>query len=55
MKAEGFTQYKEAMGKEVDSFEKEKTFESMSMQNKPEEKSMTPFVWSFKRKHNPIA
>ena len=52
MKADDFAPFKEAMVKEVDSFKKGSAFELISIQNKPKEKSMIPFVLSFNIKRN---
>ena len=42
------------MKKEINSFKDEKIFELMLLNKKPAHKSLIPFVWSFKRKRNPI-
>ena len=54
MKSDNANSFREAMGKEVTSFKEEKIFEIAPIKNKPSKKSLTPFVWSFKRKRNPM-
>ena len=54
MKADDSIQFKEAMSKEIGSFKKEKTFTLISLKDKPSNRSLIPFVWSFKRKRNPM-
>ena len=54
MKAEDAYDFKEAIGKEVQSFKDEATFELIQIKNKPSHEPLIPFIWSFKRKRNPM-
>ena len=54
MKADDADEFRKAMKKEINSFKDEKIFELMLLNKKPAHKSLIPFVWSFKRKRNPI-
>ena len=54
MKADDADEFRKAMKKEIDSFNEEKIFELIPISKKPDHKSLIPFVWSFKRKHNPM-
>ena len=50
MKADDANFFKEAMDVEIKSFNDENIFTLMPISNKPNDKSLIPFVWSFKRK-----
>ena len=52
MKADNADQFRDTMNKEIKSFKSEKIFELMLIKNKPSEKSLILFIWSFKRKRN---
>ena len=54
MKADAFAQFKEEIGKEVDSFKKNIMFGLMPIENKPKDKTVISFVWSFKHKRDPM-
>ena len=54
MKADDADEFRKAMKKEIDSFNEEKIFELIPISKKPDHKSLIPFVWSFKRKRNPM-
>ena len=42
------------MSKEISSFKEKEIFEVIPLKDKPIEKNLIPFVWSFKRKHNSL-
>ena len=54
MQSEDSDDFRKAMAKETSSFKQEKAFEIMPIGSKPKEKSLIPFMWSFKRKRNPM-
>ena len=54
MKAEDADDFRKAMGKEIQSFKDEGIFELIHLKNKPSHKTLIPFIWSFKRKRNPM-
>ena len=42
------------MDKEIESFKKEEIFKPLPLKDKPANKSLISFVWSFKCKRNPL-
>ena len=54
MKAEDADDFKETMGKEIQSFKDEETYELIHVKRKPSHESLIPFIWSFKRKRSPM-
>ena len=54
IKAEDADDFRKAMGKEIKSFKDADIFELMLLQDKPQHKTLIPFVWSLKRKRNPM-
>ena len=55
IKAEDSNQFREAMSKEIDSFKEKEIFEVIPLKDKLIEKNLIPFIWFFKRKHNPLS
>lgn len=54
MKADDANFFKEARDVEIKGFKEENMFALIQMHSKPEDKSLIPFVWSFKRKRNAL-
>ena len=54
MKTDDVDEFRKAMKEEINSFKDEKIFELILLSKKPAHKSLILFVWSLKRKHNPI-
>ena len=52
MKANDLAQFKKAMETEIENLKKENIFKLMSLENKPHDRLLILFVWSFKRKRN---
>ena len=50
MKVNDADYFREAMGKEISSFNDEKMFELVPLKEKLPHESLAPFVWSFRRK-----
>ena len=42
------------MSSEIENFNKQGVFELVPINNEPQDRTMVPFVWSFKRKRNPL-
>ena len=54
MQSDDAKSFREVMNKEIESFKQEKIFDIIPISNKPSNKSLILFIWSFKRKRNPI-
>ena len=52
MEAHDSESFREVMGKEIDSFNKEDIFKLIPIKDKLKHKSLILFIWSFKRKRN---
>ena len=50
MRAKDISSFREAMSKEIDSFQQEDIFKFIPIEKKPPNQSLIPFVWSFKHK-----
>ena len=54
MKAHDSQDFKAAMQKEISDLEKEGVFEIIPIEDKPKDRKLIRFMWSFKRKQSPI-
>ena len=54
MKAKDSEDFKTAMKKEVNDLYEADVFDIMPLSNKPKDRKLIQFIWSFKRKRSPL-